>query len=110
MQPTRFLSRLLLICALGATSAFGQAQRTLVSRLGTDSNPCSRTAPCRALSQAVSQTNAGGDVVMLDSAGYGPATITKAITIAAPEGGSRIESQINHPLDTLARTGLDLFC
>jgi hypothetical protein len=35
---------------------------------------------------AISQTNAGGEVIVLDSAGYGPTNITKAISIIASPG------------------------
>src|SRR5262249_7890720 len=31
--------------------------------------------------QAITQTNAGGEITILDAAGYGPVTITKAISI-----------------------------
>jgi hypothetical protein len=38
-----------LIAMFFASSAAGQVQRTFVSGLGNDGNPCSRTAPCRTL-------------------------------------------------------------
>src|SRR5215831_4846127 len=71
-------SSLLLILASGASA---QVQRTFVSGGGSDSNPCSRTAPCRTFGQALSQTSSGGEVVALDSAGYGPFSITQAVSI-----------------------------
>jgi hypothetical protein len=86
MNHPRVLPWALLIGAVAASSALGQVQRTFVSGMGSDGNPCSRTAPCRTFGQAISQTNAGGEVIALDSAGYGPATITKAIAITAPLG------------------------
>src|SRR5215831_7904358 len=76
-------SSLLLIVA---SSASAQVQRTFVSGLGSDGNPCSRTAPCRTFPQAVSQTNSGGEVYVLDSAGFGAFTITKPVSIVAPQG------------------------
>src|SRR5215472_18109741 len=75
-----------LFAILSVTSASAQVQRTFVSGGGIDSNPCSRTAPCRTFTQAISQTNAGGEVYVLDSAGYGPFTITKSVAIVAPQG------------------------
>src|SRR5215472_15085253 len=87
-----FVKTLGLVCAsfvvltgLG-TGAMGQVQRTFVSVSGSDGNTCTRTAPCRTLAQAISQTNAGGEVVVLDSAGYGSVTISKSITVTAPAG------------------------
>ncbi|HWX40288.1 MAG TPA: right-handed parallel beta-helix repeat-containing protein [Blastocatellia bacterium] len=67
-------------------SASEAQQRTFVSGLGNDSNPCGRTAPCRTFTQAISVTNAGGEVVVLDSAGYGAFAITKGVTVQAPPG------------------------
>jgi hypothetical protein len=62
-------------------SAWAQANRTFVSGHGSDSNPCTLTAPCRSFAQAITQTNAGGEITILDPAGYGPVTITKAMSI-----------------------------
>jgi hypothetical protein len=75
-----------LLVALLASASSAQVQRTFVSGLGSDSNPCSRTAPCRTFGQAISQTNAGGEVYVLDSAGYGPFNINKSVSIVAPVG------------------------
>jgi len=74
-----------LLAALFASAAEAQ-QRTFVSGLGNDTNPCTRSSPCRTIAQALSLTVAGGEVVVLDSAGYGPFTITQAVTVQAPPG------------------------
>jgi hypothetical protein len=71
------------VVALHSASASAQAVRTFVSGLGSDTNPCSGTQPCRTLAHAISMTNAGGEIVVLDSSGYGTLTISKAITITA---------------------------
>jgi hypothetical protein len=76
----------LLILVLCASTSFAQAQRTFVSGLGSDSNPCSRTAPCRTFTQAISQAKAGGEVVVLDSAGYSAFSVAKSISIISPPG------------------------
>ena len=62
------------------------AQRTFVSGQGLDINACSISAPCRTFAVAISRTAAGGEVVIKDSAGYGPVTISKPISIVAPAG------------------------
>ena len=62
------------------------AQRTAVSPMGFDTNPCTFSAPCRTFDRAISLTQPGGEVIVLDSAGYGPMTIDRAITIAAASG------------------------
>jgi hypothetical protein len=80
-----YFSASFLLLALYGPSALGQ-QRTFVSGLGNDANPCNRAAPCRTFTQALSMTNAGGEVVVLDSAGYGAFAITQAVTVQAPPG------------------------
>jgi hypothetical protein len=62
------------------------AQRAYVSSKGSDVNPCSIAQPCRSFGAAIAQTDAGGEVIVLDSAGYGPVTISKSVTIDAPSG------------------------
>lgn len=61
--------------------AAAQSTRTWVSGVGSDANPCSRTAPCQTFAAALAVTNSGGEVNCLDSAGFGTATITKAVSI-----------------------------
>jgi hypothetical protein len=64
-------------------SAPAQAQfsRTWVSGLGDDGNSCSRTAPCKTFSGALSKTAAGGEINCLDPGGFGAVTINKSLTI-----------------------------
>jgi hypothetical protein len=70
----------------GAAPAGAQflANRTFVSGRGSDSNgtaSCSLTAPCRSFAVALQVTKSGGEIVVLDPAGYGTVTITKAVSI-----------------------------
>ena len=75
------------LLVLTCTSSLFAAVRTFVSISGADSGTCPTTAPCRSLSYAYGQTDAGGDIVMIDSGGFGfPFTIGKAINIVAPAG------------------------
>lgn len=74
------------LCTLAATDASAAAQRTFVASTGNDANPCSRTLPCRAFAAAILQTVGGGEVIVLDSAGYGPVTINQSVSIIAPDG------------------------
>lgn len=68
-----------------ALPAVGSAAslRTWVSGVGDDANPCSRTAPCKTFAGAISKTEAGGEINVLDPGGFGSVTITKSITIDA---------------------------
>jgi hypothetical protein len=86
MNHARFLlSVLFLVAALGSVSS---AQvRTFVASTGSDANPCSRTAPCRTLQAAADSAAPGGEVVALDSAGFGSnVSIAKSISIVAAPG------------------------
>lgn len=70
-----------------SVSVFAQNQRTFLSGNGLDSNPCSVTQPCRSIPTALGLTNAGGEIIVLDSAGYGQTvTINKAVNIVVPPG------------------------
>jgi hypothetical protein len=62
------------------------AQRTFVASNGNDAHPCTIALPCRSFSAAVANTSTHGEVVVLDSAGYGSVTITKSVSIVAPAG------------------------
>jgi hypothetical protein len=72
---------LALVAILPTVSAQAQAPRTFVSAAGTDNPTCSFAAPCRHFQAAVTATSAGGEVDALDPAGYGPITISQAVTI-----------------------------
>jgi hypothetical protein len=61
-------------------------QPHLRSGLGSDSNPCSLGAPCRSFAQAITQTTSGGEIAVLDTAGYGSVTIDRSVTITNPGG------------------------
>ncbi len=65
--------------------AIGEPQ-TWVSGVGNDANPCSRTAPCKTFAGAISKTEAGGLISVLDPGGFGAVTITKSVTIDANGG------------------------
>jgi hypothetical protein len=73
-----------------AAPAQAQSNRTWVSAVGDDVNPCSRTAPCKTWAGAISKTAAGGEIDALDPAGFGAVTITKAITLDG--GGGQVAS------------------
>ena len=74
------------IAALGPDGAMATAQRTFVASYGNDANACSLTQPCRGFAAAVAKTDRNGEVIVLDSAGYGPVTINQPISIVAPAG------------------------
>src|SRR5260370_6377410 len=88
MRTSKLIPNALLVFTLlllGVVSA--QAQRTWVSGVGDDVNPCSRTAPCKTFAGAIFKTAPGGEIDVLDPGSFGAVTITKAITI---DGGGGI--------------------
>ncbi len=75
-----------LVLAATLASAPAQAQRVFVSATGVDTNPCTFASPCRSFQHAHDVASANGEISVLDSAGYGPLAITKAISIVNPGG------------------------
>jgi hypothetical protein len=71
-----------------APAAYAQSNRVFASaRSGSDANLCNNIlTPCQTFQGAVNQVAAGGTVIVLDSGGYGPINITKALTIDSPPG------------------------
>ena len=74
------------VLACAGPAAAVAPQRTFVSTGGVDNPTCSLAAPCRGFLAAVTAAAAGGEVIVLDSGGYGPVGIAKSITINAPKG------------------------
>ena len=87
MNKFRFTIKMLAIAIfMFAFASMAQAQRTWVSGVGDDVNPCSRTAPCKTFAGAISKTGTGSEISVLDPGGYGAVTITKSITINGTHG------------------------
>lgn len=81
-------SRTILAVALlaVASSAHALNSRSFVASFGNDSSSCQLLTPCRSFAIAIAATVTGGEVIVLDSAGYGPVSVGKAISIIAPPG------------------------
>ena len=74
------------IALLCSVSAEASASRTFVATTGNDANTatnCGATTPCRSFFAALSVTNAGGELVVLNSGGYGPASIAQPVVMTA---------------------------
>jgi hypothetical protein len=99
MRSQAILSMLLALALCVASPFAGAtAQRTFVSAVGTDNPNCSIAAPCRSFAVAMNATSSGGEIIVLESAGYGPVTITKSVSIIAPPGiygGISVASGLN---------------
>src|SRR5437899_1319262 len=69
-----------------STAVEAQLSRAAVSITGVDTNPCTVAAPCRSFSAAINQTSGGGEVIALDSGGYGPFNVTQSVTVMGAPG------------------------
>ena len=70
-----------------AADASAAIQRTFVASYGIDAGSCGVTSPCRTFGFAMAQTLSNGEIIVLDSAGYGaPVTIAQSVSIIAPPG------------------------
>jgi hypothetical protein len=64
-----------------------QLSQTYVTAVkGDDHRPCDFDRPCRTVDRAITQTNAKGEVIILDSGPYDPFTVSKSVTISAAPG------------------------
>jgi hypothetical protein len=79
IHRTLIAAALLALAALPASPA--TAQRVFVAAQGSDANACTFAAPCRTFQHAHDAVAAGGEIDVLDPAGYGQLTITKSLTI-----------------------------
>ena len=77
-----------LVLALACLDAHA-TQRAFVSSAGNDANQaagCTPAAPCRSFQAAHGAVDAGGEIVALDTAGYGPVAIAKSVSILGAPG------------------------
>jgi hypothetical protein len=88
MRITQFsvLLVLALACALFASPAHAQRARVFVASYGSDSNPCTFGSPCKTFQHAINTVAYGGEITAINSAGFGIANITQAVTIDAAPG------------------------
>ena len=69
LRTIRLALGLALFGVLSVTQASaGASTRSFVSGNGNDNNPCSPEAPCRTFAHAITQTDAGGEIIVMDSA------------------------------------------
>lgn len=74
------------LCTLAAAAG---VQRAFVASTGNDANVasnCSLALPCRSFAVAIPVVQPDGELIILDSAGYGTLTVTQSIKIIAPAG------------------------
>ncbi|MBV9658304.1 MAG: hypothetical protein JO295_09360 [Verrucomicrobia bacterium] len=80
------LLALLVTGLLPATRLHAQASKIFVASYGNDANDGSRGSPKRDFQPAHDAVALGGQIVVLDTAGYGALNIAKSVTITVPPG------------------------
>lgn len=82
------MKRLFVLCAclIVVPAAFALNVRSAVSLTGSDLNPCTPASPCRSFIAAIGATAPGGEIIALDSGGYGPFAVTIPVTISGAPG------------------------
>jgi hypothetical protein len=100
---SRKISRYLALVTLLfiSSSLFAQNNRSAVSVGGSDLNTCTTVDPCRSFGVAMSHTNAGGEIIALDTAGYGPFIVNKAVTVSGAPG-------VHAAITTTSGTGISV--
>jgi hypothetical protein len=89
MNRTRLVINAFALLALSlafTTAARADGARSYVSAGGSDTKQCTRANPCRSFDGALAKTDAGGEIIALDSGTYAATTVTKSITLAAAPG------------------------
>src|ERR1700686_5041303 len=81
MTRTAIVIAAVLAFAATLPPASAQAQRFFVAATGSDGNPCTFASPCRSFQHAHDVASSGGEIDVLDPAGYGTLTISKSISI-----------------------------
>lgn len=97
----------LLLSCLGLTStARADGARSYISATGSDNRPCTRNQPCRSFDGALAKTDAGGEIVAMDTGIYDPTTVTKSITLAAaPSADVAIRATSGNAVTVSANVG-----
>jgi hypothetical protein len=87
IRTTTIITAALAVAAmLPAAPASAQRARVFVASYGSDSNPCTFGSPCKTFQHAHDSVAAHGEITAIDSAGFGPVTINKSVTITSPAG------------------------
>ena len=104
-----------IVLLLAAGSAVAQNNRSFVATSGSDANNCSQGNACRSFARAITQTNAGGEIIAINSGGFGTFTVDKSLIIVAPTGVNAAVTAtagdaivVNAPGATVVLRGLDV--
>jgi len=100
----RWLCSLCIAVCIPLKTANAGFQETWMSGTGSDSNQCTRMAPCATFKQALSQTAAGGQINVVDAGDFLPVIIDKSIRIANDTSGTAAISFLPFCINTCTGT------
>jgi parallel beta-helix repeat protein len=91
---------------LAPVALHAQLPKIFVASFGNDANDGSRGSPKRNFQAAHDAVAAGGDIVVLDTAGYGALSITKSVDVVVPPGVNGFVSVSSGTAGVTVGTGL----
>jgi hypothetical protein len=101
-----------LFALLAALPAHAVSNRIFMSTNGNNASDCANPlTPCLTFSGALAQVNPGGEVIAEATGGYGPLSITQAVTISGPPGVviySGLQVTVNAPGAIVVLRGLTI--
>ena len=86
LLPVRLALSLFILALAPAAALHAQLPKIFVASFGNDANDGTRNAPKRNFQAAHTAVQDGGQIVVLDTAGYGALSITKNLSITVPPG------------------------
>jgi Right handed beta helix region len=87
INKRRLLCTLWLSIFFSVPSAFAGNGRSWVASTGSDSNPCTRSQPCATFQGALANTNAGGEIDVVNPGDYGAILIVNTGGFTIDGGG-----------------------
>src|SRR3954471_2041691 len=105
-RPVRLLcSSAVAVLVLVAPAATYATPKIFVASYGNDANSGAPASPKRSFQAAHDAVAAGGQIVALDTAGYGALNITKSLAVTVPPGVSGFVSVTGNNTGILVNAG-----
>src|SRR3954469_18354630 len=103
----RFIRRTVLVSLMFGAATVVQAApaKIFVASYGNDANSGAPASPKRSFQAAHDAVAAGGQIVALDTAGYGALTITKSLAVTVPPGVNGFVSVTGNNTGILVNAG-----
>ncbi len=111
MLHSKLIAQILFVASLVVSFSFAASAQSAATYLsagtGSDAGLCTLASPCRNLTYALTQTQAGGVISIIDSGEFASASILKAITIQAAPGVKAVINTASGNALTIAAASTD---